>query len=469
MIAPTEMPKSTQIVAVLLTLLATAAGLQQGCSPAERAPNVILITMDTVRRGHLSCYGYSRPTSPRIDAFANQATQYMRAVSTAPWTVPTHASLFTGKFSFEHGAHPFMVDDPKANNINPLSIRFLTIAEALQAEGYVTAAFVANEAFLGRRWQLDQGFETYTVDNVRAIALNQEIFSWLNTRKKDAPFFLFVNYMDAHGPYNTTKAAPFLATPAVRDNRELLDQLEQRVLPDTAPVPQDLAQKVIDQYDTAIFNLDEQVGAFLDQLKEKGLYENTMIVVTSDHGEYLGEHNLVKHARDVYEEVLQVPLITKRPGQTESARADSFVTSTDIPALICSQLQSDVASRLLKKFTDVPGNHPVIAENYYTLAYDLLHPVWGHRFDRIRAAIYEWPYKFIYSSDDNHEMYNLEEDGAESTNLFGDERYTRIAREMEAKLLNFQSSRRRSDVLVEQDPMTEKELEKLRALGYIGN
>jgi arylsulfatase A-like enzyme len=457
-----------QTLILVLALLVPAAVFQQGCSRGERPPNVILITLDTVRADHLGCYGYTRNTSPRIDAFADHATQYTHAISSAPWTVPTHASLFTARFSFEHGAHTFEVDNPTANNVNPLSVRFLTIAEALQAEGYETGAFVANAAFLGRRWQLDQGFETYVVDHKRAGVLNQRVFNWLAGRK-DQPFFLFVNYMDAHGPYNTSKPAPFLATPAVQDNGELLNELERRVMPGTEPVPEELAQSVIDQYDTAIANLDEQLGVFLDRLQELGLYENSMIVVTSDHGEYFGEHRLVKHSKDVYEEVLQVPLITKDPRQDTPKRVDGFVTSTDIPALIFSQLPPVIATPLLKKFADVPGNHAIIAENYYTRAHDLFHPQWGHRFNRIRTAIYDWPYKFIRSSDNAHELYDLEEDPSESNNLFGESRHSDVTRRLEAKILQFQSSRRRSDTLVEQDPLTEEELEKLRSLGYIGN
>ncbi|MCZ6681846.1 MAG: sulfatase-like hydrolase/transferase, partial [Planctomycetota bacterium] len=98
-------------------------------------PNVILITLDTLRADHLGCYGYDRPTSPRIDAFAETATLYRRGYATSPWTVPTHGSLFTGKFPYEHGAHSFKVDRP-VMNVNRLPLEHLTLAEALKSEGY---------------------------------------------------------------------------------------------------------------------------------------------------------------------------------------------------------------------------------------------------------------------------------------------------------------------------------------------
>jgi arylsulfatase A-like enzyme len=404
-----------------------------------------------MRADHLGCYGYPRNTSPHIDALAETATLYSRAVASAPWTVPTHASLFTGKYAFEHGAHTFEVpppDDPSTtvNNVNPLHARFPTLAEVFNEEGYKTAAFVTNEAFLGTRWQLDQGFDIYLVTTEYAASLNRRIFSWLGANK-DRQFFLFINYMDTHRPYNTTPRPGLLPTPVVQDGGELLDQLYGAVMPGVGPLPHELMQRVVDQYDTAVANVDEAVGALVKQLKKLRLYNNTVIVLTSDHGEFLGEHHLVEHSKDVYEEVLRVPLIIKNPRQRDQQVVEQMTSSTDIPNLIFSKFPFEHAARYMKKFPDAPGNHSVIAENYYTRSKDLFHPVWGHRFNRVRSVIYEWPYKYIHSSDGKHELYNIEDDPAETDNL--------------------KASRERADDIVDQPPLSDKEIEKLKSLGYI--
>jgi arylsulfatase A-like enzyme len=408
------------LLGVLLLSIAVSA-----CSPRDEAgraaapPNVVLIVLDTVRADHLGCYGYERPTSPRIDAFARAATRHTHAMSSAPWTVPSHASMFTGKPPFAHGAHTVAVQRP-INNVRPLPRDHVTLAEALAAEGYATAAFVANSGNLARHWRLDQGFETYHVKRVYADVLNESIFAWLE--RNEQPFFLFVNYIDAHRPYNARARAGFLDRPASHDGGVLVERLVRRVLPAEQPVPLDLARRVIDQYDTAIANLDEEVGALLDRLKQDGLDANTVIVITSDHGEYFGEHHLVEHSKDVYQEAIRVPLLVRGPGQQEGRVADTLVVSNDLPRLIIAELTDEIRQRLSAGFPDAPGNHTVLVENYYTRHKDLFHPVWGWRFDRVRRAVFDWPYKLIHSSDGKHELYDLEADPREMRNLYEERR-----------------------------------------------
>jgi len=224
---------------------------------------------------------------------------------------------------------------------------------------------------------------------------------------------------------------------------------------------------VIDQYDTAIANLDEEIGRLIDKLKAMGIYENTMIVLTSDHGEFFGEHYLVEHSKDVYQEVIWVPLIIKNPGQREGRRDDTVVSSSDIPRIVLSEFPKKMVAPYLAEFPNAPGNHPVITENYFTRARDLFHPVWGHRFDRVRTVIYDWPYKFIHSSDGNSELYHIEYDGKESTNLIT--KQPDVAKKMVETLELFMKSRPRFEERASQPPLTEKELKALRSLGYIGN
>jgi arylsulfatase A-like enzyme len=295
--------------------------------------------------------------------------------------------------------------------------------------------------------------------------LNEKVFDWLAS-VRGQPFFLFVNYIDTHRPYNTTPRPGFLEKPAIRDGGELLDRLYEAVMPGSGPVPSGLAQAVVDQYDTSIANVDEQFGVLIDRLRMLGLYDRTMLIVTSDHGEFFGEHHLVEHSKDVYQEVIWTPLIIKNPDQTVARTVETLTSSMDIPGLILSQLPDELAAPHRQAFPGAPGNHPVITEIYYTRQKDLFHPVWGHRFQRIRTAIYDWPFKYIHSTDEHHELYRLDVDAEESRNLVEEE--PQVATQLEQRL---QALRRAQDPArepVDLPPLSEEQIKRLKALGYIG-
>jgi arylsulfatase A-like enzyme len=445
-------------------LLAVALGCARRVPEAPPAPppNVVLIVLDTVRADHLGCYGYARATSPSIDAFARGATRYTRAISSAPWTVPSHASMFTGKPPFEHGAHTVLGEGP-SDHVNALDQRHLTLAEALGEAGYRTGAFAANAGFLARHWQLDQGFETYHVERVLAGELNERVFAWLEHEARE-PFFLFVNYIDAHRPYNTDPQAGLLDPPASRDT-ELLDDLIEAVLPGDADPPAALVRQVIDQYDTAIVNLDREVGRLLESLGARGLAERTITVVTSDHGEYFGEHRLVEHSKDVYQPALAVPLLIRTPGQAAGRAVDDLVDSSDLPRLIFSALPPALRETLEAKFPERDADL-VLAENYYTRRKDLIDPRWGHRFQRVRRALFDWPHKYIHSSDGAHELYRLDRDPAEAINLLESE--SEVAARLAARLAAYEAERRNTEPPPEPETIDEELRMKLVSLGYVG-
>lgn len=433
------------------------------------APNVILVVLDTVRADHLGCYGYERGTSPSVDAFARGATLYTRAMAVSPWTVPTHASYFTGLYPFEHGARTYKNRLPR-EIVYPLHTNHITLAEILRIEGYRTAAFVANAGYLSPYFQMDQGFDSYVYEALHSDRLNERVFEWLDDRGEER-FFLFVNYIDAHRVYNTAPRPGLLETPAVQDKGELLNELVKRVLPAEEPVPADLAQKVMDQYDTAIANVDEAFGAFLDRLRAMDLYDASLIIVTSDHGEFFGEHHLVEHSKDIYQETLWVPLLIKAPGQAAPESVDTLISSTDMPYQILSQVPEEISGKYMKLFPHAPGEEAVISENYYSRAKDLYNPRWGGRFHRVRRAIFDWPYKYIHSSDGQHELFDLEEDPLESENLLTVEpeiaaRLSRSLEEFIARRLNSVRVMSRDDFPTEED---KELLERLRSLGYVAS
>ena len=398
-------------VKLCLTLLVVL--MVGGCTSKSDSPNVILITIDTLCADHLGCYGYSRNTSPNFDSFAASATRYSRSYASSPWTLPTHASMFTGLDPDRHGARTIETQKP-SNNVKSLDEQSETLAEVMSAQGYRTGAIVANDGYLDKRWGLDQGFESYDVERVRAVRINAKVDEWLGQNGQDN-FFLFINYMDTHRPYDTTPRLEFLNPPAPPDSRKLLDQLIAEVMPATGGAfPADLVQDVIDQYDTSIANFDEQFGQLIASLEARGLMENTVLVVTSDHGEFFGEHDLVEHSKDVYQEVLHVPLAVLWPGQQPGEVVHDMVSSSDLPGMILDACGMGAAT---DQFLKRPGNHPVISSNWYTRTKDLYHPEWGHRFQRVRHVLFDWPYKYIDSSDGQHELYDLSVDPGEQENL----------------------------------------------------
>ena len=461
---PMPVPRTrTSRRAVLLLAIASLAWLGSCGGDDDTRPNVVILVMDTLRADRLGCYGYERPTSPAIDAFAAEATHYRRAFATAPWTVPTHGSLFTGKLPFEHGAHTRKHADGGVG-VLPFPESHLTLAEVFQAEGYSTGAFVTNDGYLSEHWQFDQGFATYHVERVYADVINRRVVSWLETDGDD-PFFLYVNYIDTHRVYNARPRDDFLDPPAVFDQGQLLDQLYAAVMPADAPVPAELARKVNDQYDTAVRNLDEQIGLLFGYLKNEGLWDDTVIVLTTDHGEYLGEHHLVEHSKDVYEEAVRAALMVKRLGQRAGVRVEEPVSLADVPALVLREFSSSFAREARSEFPRDPSSDPLIAENYYTRQKDFDDPRWGHRFDRVRTVLYEWPWKYIRSSDGAHELYRLDTDPREQENLLS--RQAARAEVMDARLVEFQRSRGRWSGDTESPPLSAEDRKRLRSLGYV--
>jgi arylsulfatase A-like enzyme len=439
-----------------------------GCFPPEitSPPNVLLITVDSLTASHLGCYGYERDTSPHIDAFAKQATLFRKAIATSPWTLPTHASIMTGKFPFEHGARNFKEREDAVREY-PLDESFLTLAEALQQEGFSTAAFAANTGYLAPRFKLDQGFDLYVNKRVLGKRINKAVFKWLDAQSRE-PFFLFINYMETHSPYDARKPSErpdFLAHVSTRKSGPMFADLTTRLINGEEPHPEEELQLLSDLYDIGIANLDERIQALFDGLRERGLYEDTMIVLTSDHGEYFGEHGLVEHGKDVYHNGLWIPLIVKYPNQKEGKIREEEVSSVDIPHLVFSRFPRETARRYLPHFSDQPGDHPVISEQYYAFPTHW-RAEWRHRFDRERTVVYDWPYKLIRSSDGDHELFDLESDPDEMQNLITQR--PKVAARLKSQLERFKSGR---DEILEPGIKarfpTKEEIEELKALGYL--
>jgi arylsulfatase A-like enzyme len=455
--------------AALLLAACAAPWLPAGCTrgTGER-PNVLLIVLDTVRADHLSCYGYPLPTTPRIDELAAAADRYATVESTAPWTLPSHASMFTGRPTFQHGADAGRGSDGQIFDGRALAPEHVTLAEALRGAGYRTAGFVANPIYLSPAYGFQQGFDHYAVERLPAGAMCGQLFHWLDEQDGERPFFAFVNLMDAHRPYNVAPlpegAGAGLPPPAPDAPLELLDALVLQVLGSDQPPDPDHVARVVSQYDHGVAWCDWAVGRIVAELRARGAFDDTLVIVTSDHGEYFGEHDLVEHSKDVYQEAIAVPLVVKRPGQSTGRVLQERATLADLPALVFSHLPRELRERHGAHFPAASAQRPILAELRYTRRKDLDSP-WGARFLRERHALYADRYKFILSSDGAHELYDLSSDPREERNLVAEK--GPLARALETRVRAILSTAPAPNTRAEVPQLSPADLDELRRLGYL--
>lgn len=300
------------------------AAVQEG---ASRPPNLIVISLDTLRADHLGLYGYKRATSPGLDRFAQQAYVFEQCFSACSWTTPAHATAFTGLLPSVHGAGIRRGEFAQRGRLPDSATTF---AERAQAAGYRTAAFTEGY-FCGSRWGLGQGFDRYhdgPTDPTPHSGAVEATFGRATEWLRDAgpqPFLLFVHTYATHWPYSPPEPyrSQFLTDP----NAKLPE-------PDVALDGKlDAAgfQTMKDYYDGGIAHMDHVVGELFAELSARGVLDNTWVIIFSDHGEEFGEHGRTMHGFSVYDEVLHVPLIIRPPrGLSQTQRIPNVVGLTDL-------------------------------------------------------------------------------------------------------------------------------------------
>ncbi len=443
-------------------------GAQSGVA-SPGAPSVLFIVMDTVRADATSLNGAARDTTPNLAALARRGARFERAIATAPYTLPSHASMFTGRWAQELGV----------GTDRPLDARFPTLAEYLGSRGYATAGFVGNTSFCTREFGIDRGFDHYEgyvfspSDVLRSSALgtliNRRLSSILdrlcarlgreachplegNQHRKDAaevnasaltwiaqqgdrPFFAFLNYFDAHDPYLLPAGAPrrFGKSPQTLAEREIIRDWVSEIPRSRPPEEFHVAR---DAYDDCIAYLDGQIGRLLAELDRMGRLENTMIVVTADHGEHFGEHMrgglpLVGHRLSVYQPEIHVPLLIVAPGRIPPETVVPEAASLrDLPATIVDlaglrdgspfpgrslratassgdpEPQGGLGAALseLNPLVDLPASLQALASSP----------------DQVQAVV-SGDQSYHRHGDDREELYDLREDPGESSDLSGTE------------------------------------------------
>jgi arylsulfatase A-like enzyme len=424
-------------------------------APPANAPNVLLVVLDAVRAANLSVYGYPLPTTPSLERLAREGVLFEWAFSTAPWSLPSHASIFTGR----------LPDELHADWKIPYIDSFPTLAQIMRGQGYATTSFTGNFMYVTTETGLARGFvhaDDYELSlaeilrsnvfaqtesgsaliNVPSVWMFFAVLSWPNLRQRawpdhvrrtaptmvdrfldwqrrshGRPFFAFINLFDAHQPYQVSPArsAEFYRGPGTEQ---------------------------VAEYDAAIAQMDHEVGRLVDSLSARGILDHTLLIITSDHGHLLGEHGLRFHANSLYLNVLRVPLIIRFPGGVPASMHIQNVSSLlDLPNTIQHLSGSGnaiIPGRSLSRFWSRDSaflgalDHTAVAQ-VSVLASASEGPV---RFGPIDALIDDhWHY--IEGPGWNRELYDYHEDSTETRNLALDSAYadTMLALSHQLRLL----------------------------------
>jgi arylsulfatase A-like enzyme len=342
--------------------------------PPAGSPNVLLIVLDTVRADHLSVYGYERPTTPTLERLAKRGIRFDAARATAPWTLMSHASFFTGRW-------PHELD---VEWRTPLRKNYPMLAEYMGTHGYATAGLVSNVEYCSYDTGLNRGFtyyEDYVLEKLSpfrtsvlveegltdlvflgsrhdngvlrttgtwvqslfryairrdARSINRGFLNWLDARPDPGrPFFAFLNYLDAHTPYEVPRNANqrFGRRPQTSDEQRVI--YGEWTAIDKLALPRHYVTLARNCYDSCLAFLDEEIGRLCDDLERRGVLAKTWVVITGDHGEGLGEHDLFEHGESLYNTEIHVPLLIVPPAGIKAAQVvGETVSLRDLPATI---------------------------------------------------------------------------------------------------------------------------------------
>jgi len=453
------------------------AGLWLGGALRARAagterPNIVVIVMDTVRRDHLSCCGYARPTSPFLEELAETSRMYDMAYATSCWTVPSHASLFTGLYPVSHWTHWEHIRHEEG---------LVTLAEVLKGEGYRTIGLCENWAILPKLG-LTQGFERFVPGRLVAARRRdtcKEFEDWVE-QKGAEPLFAFVNLNAAHANYNSSRQffKLFLTDPAYEDQYSI--DPSGAIIQGRNSLSPEWLKHLAEHYDAEVRYVDFQVEQMACVLKSHGLWDSTLFIVTSDHGENLGDHGLLDHQFCLYETLVRIPLIVHYPERFPAASheprpvqlVDVFPTVIELLGLEPKAFPTQGRSLLPGRAT---ADREVLCEYYLHHAFTtrrgrarMAHPN-AQKYNRRLKSIRVGNLKLIQGSDGRDELYDLGEDLDETRDLSAEpacaNAKARLTRLLDERIETYRlQNPPPPEALLDTDEVGE---DHMRALGYL--
>lgn len=312
---------------ISITLLCTT------CTPKVARTNILLITVDTLRADHLGLYGYARPTSPNLDKWFSEGTVFERAYATSSYTPPSILSILTGQLPQRHGVRYFMqIVDEKLD----------TVPKRLAQQGYQTAGIVSSFVLTRQSSGLDSHFEYYD-DSMMERERNGITFertgkhttdaaiAWLRAQRDPSrPFFLWIHYMDPHGPYTPP---PSFAKRFTHDTPRIISS--ERIAPFQRQPGLNDGLAYVDLYDGEIAHADDEIGRLIQDLKDTRILDSTLLILTSDHGESMMDHERwFRHGYQVYDELIRVPLLVRGPGFGKKRVSDPVSIADIAPTIL---------------------------------------------------------------------------------------------------------------------------------------
>lgn len=434
-------------------------------SISPNRPNVLFIVLDTVRAQSLSAYGYSRPTTLRLEKLAKNGVLFEQAIAPTPWTLPSHATMFTGRFP-----HELSIDWEE-----PLDATYPTLAEDFRDQGYATAGFVANMIYCSYEQGLNRGFTHYedypvsirelalssslvsnivnshavrrlagnydVLDRKSAAQVNHDFLRWLS-HNNQKPFFVFLNYFDTHEPYLPSPPfdSKFNQTTPRRTYRVTRWAHEGARLDKETMSPAEI-QAELDAYEGSIAYVDQELGLLFDELSRQKILENTLVIITADHGEQFGEHGLFTHGNSLYLQTMRVPLLISFPAHVPAnTSVREAVTLRDLPATIVDLVQLGNKDRFpgnsLAQFwngttnTNIATRSPLLSE--LNLG-PFTHPHEPAFLGNMRSVVIDRKH-YILNGDGSEEVYDIDSDPHENKNLAGTDEGRQITQQFRSFL-----------------------------------
>ena len=483
-------------LAVIVCGLAPGAGCKresQGTPPGQPSaagpkPNVIIVLIDAMRADVLGTYDGPRNITPTLDSIADESVVFDRVISAAPWTQPSVASMFCSRYPGVHGVLDYAVPlgiiyEENQPMVTVFAEAFDTLAEAFQAGGYVTAGFVANP-FIKKGFGFAQGFDhfdsSFAKSTTTGDVVNAAAIAWLKQRDSTAPFFLYLHYMDAHGPY---EARPEFLDPLLEEvdrlpNKSRLTEQEIESLdylwrPPTVYTDRDRHMRLrpyqeywVARYEAGVRQADHFVGELRTELINLGLWKDAYVIVTSDHGEALREHGFSDHGFSVHHTDLHVPLILRWPGVLPAGRRIApTVRLIDLMPTLLDQLP-------LPRFDGMQGRSltPDLAGRPPSAPVPAFAE--GVKMGPDQKAIHLGDWKLMITPPQGdrkatRQLYNLTLDHLEQTELSAQHAAkTKSLTGLLARQVQ-ENARLAAGFEVQRVPLSPAEVERLRSLGYI--
>jgi len=415
---------------LIVLLLLAALSTSFSCGREARPVNVVLIGVDTLRRDHVGCYGYERPTTANIDRLAGEGVLFEDAVSQSPWTLPSFSTIHTSLYPTQHGAGGF--ERSQGTYGNRMGGTVMPLAMVLLKSGYATGAII-NAPALAPDFGVDKGFEFYDTsprwDPRLADGTTEDALKWIDSNS-GGPFFMFVHYFDPHLPYSPPKPydtmydTDYSGPISSSFDRETFNKTIPEIVEKGGPEAEAEWDHVRALYDGEITFTDKAVGELLDGLEERGLSENTLVVFVSDHGEEFYEHGGFEHGHTMYDELIKVPLIFSLPGEIPAGtRISRQVRMMDVMPTILDFLGICSLSHLEGVSLEplISGGGEPVDRPDVLLPYGFAYSE-AMLYGSEKKCMTAFPWKVVYDMRSTETMvFNLEDDPAELSDLAASE------------------------------------------------